>query len=124
MRAAVMRGKSLVVDDVPDPVPTKGQILVKTLACGICGSDLHFLKFAKEMVELGEEMTAGGPGLAGTLDLGKDLIMGHEFCAEVLDLGPDTQAGVKPGDAVVSIPVMITDLTDLEGVEPIGAYSN
>ena len=125
MRAAVMRGpNNLVVDDVPDPVPGKGQLLVRTIACGICGSDLHFLKFGKEMVELGEEMTAGGPGLAGRLDLGKDLIMGHEFCAEVVDLGPDTQAAVKPGDMVVSIPVMITDIAKLDEVEPVGAYSN
>jgi threonine dehydrogenase-like Zn-dependent dehydrogenase len=125
MRAAVMRGpNNLVVDDVPDPVPGKGQLLVRTIACGICGSDLHFLKYAKEMVELGEEMTAGGPGLGGGLDLSKDLIMGHEFSAEVLELGPDTQAGVKPGDVVVSLPVMVTDLTDLESIQPIGAYSN
>jgi threonine dehydrogenase-like Zn-dependent dehydrogenase len=125
MRAAVMRGpNNLVVDDVPDPVPGKGQILVKTLACGICGSDLHFLKYAKEMVKLGEEMTGGGPGIGGSIDLGKDLIMGHEFAAEVLEIGPDTQAGVKPGDAVVSLPVMVTDLTDLTSMQPIGAYSN
>lgn len=125
MRAAVMRGpNNLVVDDVPDPVPGKGQLLVRTIACGICGSDLHFLKFGKEMVELGEEMTAGGPGLAGRLDLRKDLIMGHEFSAEVVEIGPDTQASVKPGDTVVSLPIMVTDLTNLEAIEPIGAYSN
>jgi threonine dehydrogenase-like Zn-dependent dehydrogenase len=125
MRAAVMRGpNNLVVDDVPDPVPGKGQILVKTLACGICGSDLHFLKFAKEMVELGEEMIGGSVGMGGGIDLGRDLIMGHEFAAEVVEIGPDTQAGVKPGDAVVSLPVMVTDLNDLASIQPIGAYSN
>jgi threonine dehydrogenase-like Zn-dependent dehydrogenase len=125
MRAAVMRGpNNLVVDDVPDPVPGKGQILVKTLACGICGSDLHFLKFGKEMVELGEEMIGSSAGMGGGLDLGKDLIMGHEFAAEVVEIGPDTQASVKPGDAVVSLPVMVTDLTDLASIQPIGAYSN
>jgi threonine dehydrogenase-like Zn-dependent dehydrogenase len=124
MRAAVMRGpNNLVVDDVPDPVPGAGQMLVKTLACGICGSDLHFLKFAEEMVELGNEMT-GGIGMNEGVDLAKDLIMGHEFSAEVLELGPDTTAGVKPGDVVVSIPVMVTDMTDLSSIQPIGAYSN
>ena len=41
MRAAVMRNSELVVDDLPDPEPGSGQVLVKTLACGICGSDLH-----------------------------------------------------------------------------------
>jgi threonine dehydrogenase-like Zn-dependent dehydrogenase len=125
MRAAVMRGKSLVVDDVPDPVPAQGQVLVRTLACGICGSDLHFLKYGDEMVKLGEEIS--GPGLGVQVDLSKDLIMGHEFSAEVVEVGPDTTAGVGPGDVVVSLPIMLPanfDMTDLTGVEPIGAYSN
>ena len=54
MRAAVMRGQSLVVEDLPDPVPGPGQVVAKTLACGICGSDLHMLKFSHRMVELGQ----------------------------------------------------------------------
>ena len=44
MRAAVMRQGALVVDEVADPKPGVGQVLVRTVACGICGSDLHFLK--------------------------------------------------------------------------------
>ncbi len=120
-----MRGGALVVDDVPDPVPGPGQVLVRTIACGICGSDLHFLKYGDEMVKLGAEI---GGGLGGpTVDLSKDLIMGHEFSAEVLEVGPDTQAGIGPGDVVVSVPIMLPpnfDLTDLSGVEPIGSYSN
>ena len=43
MRATVMRGGNLVVDTVDEPVPGPGEVLVKTLACGICGSDLHAL---------------------------------------------------------------------------------
>ncbi len=123
MRAAVMRGPNkLVVDDVPDPVPGPGQILVRTIACGICGSDLHFLKYADEMVALRDEM--GSMGDLVQLDLTKDIVMGHEFSAEVLELGPDTNASVAPGDTVVSIPVMVADLTKLDAIEPVGAYSN
>jgi len=119
-----MRGpNNLVVDDVPDPKPGKGQLLVRTLACGICGSDLHFLKYGAEMVALGDELGMGGP-LQSSIDLSKDLVMGHEFSAEVLEVGPDTTAGVAPGDTVVSIPIMVTDMTDLTSIEPIGAYSN
>ena len=44
MRAAVMRDRKLVVADVPAPTPGPGEVLVRTLACGICGSDLHALK--------------------------------------------------------------------------------
>ncbi|MBT7664897.1 MAG: alcohol dehydrogenase, partial [Rhodospirillaceae bacterium] len=39
MRAAVMRRQQIVVDQMAMPVPGSGQVLVKTLACGICGSD-------------------------------------------------------------------------------------
>jgi threonine dehydrogenase-like Zn-dependent dehydrogenase len=121
MRAAVMRGpNNLVVDDVPDPVPGPGQLLVRTVACGICGSDLHFLKYAEDMVDLAEEL---GP-LSARIDLDKDIVMGHEFAAEILELGPDTHAAVAPGDVVVSIPAMVTDITQLESIEPVGAYSN
>ena len=38
MRAAVMRNKTMVVADVADPTPGPGQVLVETIACGICGS--------------------------------------------------------------------------------------
>jgi len=124
MRAAVMRGAgNLVVDDVPDPKPGPGQILVRTIACGICGSDLHFLRYANEMVELAEEL--GPLGSPGRLDLKRDIVMGHEFSAEVLEFGKDTQGTVAVGDSVVSIPAMLTGSSDPDNmIEPIGAYSN
>ena len=46
MKAAIFRGGDIVVDTLPEPVPARGQVLVKTLACGICGSDLHAAKHA------------------------------------------------------------------------------
>ena len=46
MRACTMRDQKLLVDTLPDPEPGSGQVLVKTLACGIRGSDLHMLKHA------------------------------------------------------------------------------
>ena len=58
MRAAVMRNSQLIVDTVPDPTPARGEVLVKTLACGICGSDLHALKHADKMVEAALESGA------------------------------------------------------------------
>jgi threonine dehydrogenase-like Zn-dependent dehydrogenase len=100
MRAAVMRNARLVVDTVPDPVPGEGEVLVKTLACGICGSDLHALKHADKMVEAARET-----GAPFSLDLARDVVMGHEFCAEVVDFGPQATAGVRRGDRVVSMPL-------------------
>src|SRR5438477_834209 len=100
MRAAVMRNARLLVDTLPEPVPGPGEVLVRTLACGICGSDLHALKHAPRMVEAARES-----GLPFTLDVTRDVVMGHEFCAEVLDFGPHTERALKPGARVVSLPL-------------------
>jgi len=43
MRAAVLRGGAVEARVVHDPVPGPGQLLVRSLACGICASDLHFM---------------------------------------------------------------------------------
>jgi threonine dehydrogenase-like Zn-dependent dehydrogenase len=51
MRAAIFRNGDIVVDDVADPTPGEGQVLVKTLCCGICGTDLHAAKFTQQFVE-------------------------------------------------------------------------
>jgi hypothetical protein len=37
MRAAIFRHGDIVVGAIPDPIPLEGQVLVKTLFCGICG---------------------------------------------------------------------------------------
>ncbi len=113
MRAAVIRGGELVVGQVPDPSPASGHVVVRSLAAGICGSDLHasadFAHFATMMA------SAGVPALDPRLDT----VFGHEFCAEVVEHGPGT-AGVLPvGTRVCSVPVVVGS----HGVEQIG-YSN
>lgn len=115
MRAAVLRGGRIVErDDVPEPIPRPGQVLVGVKACGICGSDLHFAKFGEDVVALGAQMT-GLPGGGGAqLDLSSDVFLGHEFSAEVLEAGPDTDAP-KPGTVVTSLPVLLSPA----GIEPI-----
>ena len=109
MRAVALRkGELLVRDDLPDPKPEFGQVLVQVKACGICGSDLHFAKHGGQMLELGAQME-GMPEMAGGMrpDVSGDIFMGHEFAAEVLDAGPDT-IGPAPGTIVTSIPIMLT----------------
>jgi 2-desacetyl-2-hydroxyethyl bacteriochlorophyllide A dehydrogenase len=113
MRAAVMREKELVVADIAEPTPGPGQVLVDVIACGICGSDLHALKFPETMIE-----SAGASGVPFVFDLGRDIVMGHEFSARVVETGPGvTNVGTR--DVVVSMPVMI----GADGFAAIG-YSN
>lgn len=113
MRAAVMRNKQLVVADVPEPPLGPGQVRVETIACGICGSDLHALKFADKLVE-----SAAASGALSIFDPERDIVMGHEFSARVVEVG-EGAAGVEKGDIVVSMPVLLTP----EGFAGIG-YSN
>jgi threonine dehydrogenase-like Zn-dependent dehydrogenase len=114
MRAAVMRNKRLLVDNLPTPAPGPGEVLVKTLACGICGSDLHALKYADKLVE-GAKRSGG----SFVMDLNRDVVMGHEFCVEIVDHGPDTRKNFKAGSRACSMPVLIRNT----GVETVG-YSN
>ena len=114
MRAAIMRDHKLVVDEVPTPEPGPGEVLVKTLACGICGSDLHTLKHAEKLVEVSEK--SGG---VFNMDLQRDIVMGHEFCVEVVGHGPETKQTLKAGTRACSMPVLIR----ASGVETVG-YSN
>mgnify|MGYP006159634917 CR=1 FL=1 len=103
MRAAIMRNKQLVVDKLPIPEPGPGEVLVKTLACGICGSDLHALRHGQEFVD-----TSNRTGDIFDMDLSRDVVMGHEFCAEIVAHGPETQATIKVGAAVCAMPVLLT----------------
>ncbi|WP_334163486.1 zinc-binding dehydrogenase [Phenylobacterium sp.] len=109
------RNRQLVCDEIPDLEPAEGQVLVRTLACGICGSDLHALHHMEHMIELSRR--AGG--LDNGFDPTADTVFGHEFCAEVLDFGPGTSRTLKPGARVVSVPATMT----ASGVELLG-FSN
>lgn len=88
MRAAVYqgKGKSFAIENVNQPVPSEGQVLVKVYRCGICGSDLHMTKDEKYGFKVGD-------------------IPGHEFAGEVAALGAgvDEQA-LNIGDRVVVMP--------------------
>ena len=97
MRAALMERGRLWVEDVPDPTPATGEVVVKSLACGICGSDLHAARHTEEFVATSLE--AGGAFKLTTL---KPVVLGHEFCAEVME-----RAGaLKAGDLVCSVPAL------------------
>jgi len=102
------------VAEVPTPEPGPGEVLVRTLACGICGSDLHALKHADRFVE--NSKRSGNPRV---MDLSRDVIMGHEFCAEIVDHGPGTTRALKVGARVCSRPTLLR----ATGPQSIG-YSN
>src|SRR5437870_3214250 len=103
MRATVFRDRQLLVDEVPDPVPGAGQVLVRTLACGICGSDLHAARHIDRMIEASRRS-----GARTVMDAGKDIVFGHEYCAEIVQHGPGTAKRLDVGTRVCSVPLIVT----------------
>lgn len=108
MRAAVLREGTVVARETEDPIPGPGQMLVRSLACGICASDLHFMDHPEGDAE-------DDTGLSN-YDPNADIVMGHEYCAEVVDYGPQTQRAWAAGTRVSSIPARLT----ANGVRIIG----
>ena len=120
MRTVVMRPGQLTVERRPIPEPGHGQVLVKTLACGICGSDLHLYRHAGEMLEMGR-----AAGVAEEI-LNRGVVLGHEFVGEILRHGPGCEGRMPVGSRVTSTPFIKGELEAIPmGSTPYvdGAYA-
>lgn len=83
MKAAVFYNKEdLRIETLPIPEPKAGEVLIKVIACGICGTDVHIFH--------GDEGAAATP--SGT-------VLGHEFSGIVVKLGENVN-GISVGDKV------------------------
>ncbi len=102
MKAAYILNGAVEIGAMPDPVPGKGQALVRTHSCGMCASDQHFLHAGQNVIDLSKQF--GGP-YAG-LDFSRPFVPGHEYVGEVIDYGPGSARAIKPGRTVTSIPIM------------------
>lgn len=83
MKAAVITGNGLEIQDVPKPSPKPNEILVRVRAAGLNRADLA-------MASGQAHGRAGGPGT----------IAGLEWAGEVAEIGADVK-GIKPGDRVM-----------------------
>ncbi len=83
MKAAILEqpGQPLVIDDLQIAKPGPHEVLIRTAACGLCHSDLHFLE--------------------GTYPHPLPAVPGHEAAGIVEAVGSAVTT-VKPGDAVVT----------------------
>ena len=100
---------------LPEPKPGAGQVLVKTLACGICGSDLHARKHAHRMVETGK---ASFPAASRWI-FPATSCSAMNSAARCWITARARQRKLKPGTRVCSLPALLTP----EGPQGIG-YSN
>jgi glucose 1-dehydrogenase len=79
------KGGSARLEDVPEPSPSEGAVLVHALALGVCATD--------------REIVAGHYGTAPAGE--PRLILGHESLGRV-EAAP-SESGLEPGDVVVGI---------------------
>ncbi|MFV0574196.1 MAG: zinc-binding dehydrogenase [Vibrio sp.] len=121
MNAIVMQDGAVSVQQAPVPTPQAGQVLVKSLACGICGSDLHITRHSSEIFNLYRQLGV----MTEAQDDHTPLMLGHEFCAEIVEFGPETQQQFKVGQRVTSVPILMSLQGAGIGVTPglSGAYS-
>jgi threonine dehydrogenase-like Zn-dependent dehydrogenase len=86
MRALMVREPGrYAVEEIPEPVPGPGEVLVAVAAAGICGSDL-------ELVD----------GRRPAAYVRYPVVPGHEWAGRVVRAGPGEPAGLAPGDPVVA----------------------
>lgn len=83
MKAAVLiePGQPLTIEQVVIDKPGPHEVLIRTAACGLCHSDLHFIE--------------------GTYPHALPAIPGHEAAGIVESVGSEVRT-VKPGDAVIT----------------------
>ena len=87
MKALVYVGpERMEIQDIPEPAPAEGEVLLKISAAGVCGSDIHGF--------LGHS-TRRQPGL----------VMGHEAVATILELHPGVR-GWSKGQRVCFNPLL------------------
>ena len=86
MKALVKTAKgkgNLEIRDIPVPEPGHGEVLLKILAAGVCGTDIHVRD--------------------DNFPYWPPVVLGHEFCGKVVELGEGVTL-VKQGDRVVGEP--------------------
>ena len=85
-------GASLIEVESKTPEPQGTEVLIKTMACGVCHSDIHM---HEGVFDLG-----GGK----QLEVGREgMVLGHEIFGEVIALGPDAE-DAEIGDRRVVFP--------------------
>ena len=86
MKAGVLHGKEQILfEEVETPVPGPGEVLVRVMYTGICGSDI--------------------PRVNGEAAHYYPIILGHEFSGEVVETGEGV-SGVRPGDRIAGAPLL------------------
>ena len=100
MRLVNLHGPDDVrIDDVPDPSSGPRDAVIRVASCGICGTDLRYVRLG---------------GLAGPMD--RPMPLGHELSGVVETVGEEV-AGLRPGTRVVLNPTACGNMIGNGGAE-------
>lgn len=72
-----LAGPGLELCEIPEPTPGFGEIKIRVLRAGLCGTDVHLYRW-----------DGGAPG-----SLTPPQTLGHEFCGEIVAIGPGVAEG-------------------------------
>lgn len=88
MRALLYKGpgEPLALENVPDPEPNEGEVVIRVARCGVCGTDVH---------------ATSGHGFP----MPPDSPLGHEYGGEVVALGKGVDQ-LKVGDRIAAMTVV------------------
>jgi len=88
MRAARYHGvRDIRIEELPDPTPQSGEVLVKVAHNGICGSDLHEYYSAPTFIPVQPHPLTG---------VSVPVVLGHEFSGTVVKAATASTRG-SPG---------------------------
>jgi len=95
MRALVLQAdkRSIKVQEMPKPEVQPGTLLLKTIYCAICGTDIEYVDGVLQDIPSFESYAGG--------------ILGHEWVAEIAEIGQGVQ-GWSVGDRATYCPVKRT----------------
>lgn len=83
MKAGVFfKANDLRITEIEKPSPKSGEVLIKVMACGVCGTDVHIFC-----------------GDGGCFPTPSGTVLGHEFAGIVEAVGSGV-SGISPGDRV------------------------
>jgi len=83
MKVAILNQDGFRIEDRERPVPSPHEVLVETMACGICGGDQHAFKVREHLK-------------------GSDSYLGHEGTGTIAAIGANV-TGLSVGDVVTSL---------------------
>lgn len=122
MKAVACHDGELSVVELPIPAPGPGQVLIRVIRAGICGSDLHARTQCDASADVADEV-----GYGGFMRSTESVVMGHEFTGDVVAYGPNCRKRWAPGTSVVAMPMIKhgddAHLTGLSVHAP-GAYAD